>query len=59
MDPLRAEADVEIDPHINVGVAHDLAHAEDHLLAYAPRLTAATIHLSPTGAHSSYRRVCR
>lgn len=51
---LRAEADVTVDPTINVATAHDLAHhAEDHLLAYVPRLTAATIHVSPTGAHSS------
>jgi cation diffusion facilitator family transporter len=50
---LRAEADVEVDPHLSVAAAHDLAHhAEDHLLAYVPRLTAATIHVSPTGAHS-------
>jgi cation diffusion facilitator family transporter len=45
---LRAEADVTVDPDITVGVAHDLAHhAEEHLLAFVPRLTAATIHVSP------------
>ena len=50
---LRAEADVTVDPGVTVGAAHDLAHhAEEHLLAYVPRLTAATIHVSPTGAHS-------
>jgi cation diffusion facilitator family transporter len=50
---LRAEADVTVDPQISVAAAHDLAHhAEDHLLAYVPRLTAATIHVSPAGAHS-------
>ena len=50
---LRAEADVEVDPQLSVAAAHDLAHhAEDHLLAYVPRLTAATIHVSPTGAHN-------
>jgi cation diffusion facilitator family transporter len=49
---LRAEADVTVDPTISVAVAHDLAHhAEEHLLAYVPRLTAATIHVSPVGAH--------
>jgi divalent metal cation (Fe/Co/Zn/Cd) transporter len=49
---LRAEADVTVDPTLTVGQAHDLAHhAEDHLLAYVRRLTAATIHVSPTGAH--------
>jgi cation diffusion facilitator family transporter len=49
---LRAEADITVDPTISVTVAHDLAHhAEDHLLAYVPRLTAATIHASPSNAH--------
>jgi cation diffusion facilitator family transporter len=51
---LRAEADVTVDPALSVATAHDLAHhAEDHLLAYVPRLTAATIHISPTGAHTN------
>jgi cation diffusion facilitator family transporter len=50
---LRAEADVTVDPSLTVTTAHDLAHhAEEHLLAYVPRLTAATIHVSPAGAHS-------
>jgi cation diffusion facilitator family transporter len=50
---LRAEVDVTVDPRLSVATAHDLAHhAEEHLLAYVPRLTAATIHVSPTGAHS-------
>jgi cation diffusion facilitator family transporter len=50
---LRAEADVEVDSDLNVATAHDLAHhAEDHLLAYVRRLTAATVHVSPTGAHT-------
>ena len=49
---LRAEADVSVDPTLTVSQAHDLAHhAEDHLLAYVRRLTAATIHVSPEGAH--------
>jgi cation diffusion facilitator family transporter len=49
---LRAEADVTVDPQLSVTYAHDLAHhAEQHLLEYVPRLTAATIHVSPTGAH--------
>jgi cation diffusion facilitator family transporter len=51
---LRAEADITVDPAIDVATAHDIAHhAEDHLLAYVPRLTAATIHTSPTGAHTN------
>jgi cation diffusion facilitator family transporter len=51
---LRAEADVTVDPAITVGAAHDLAHhAEEHLLAFVPRLTAATIHVSPNGAHTT------
>jgi cation diffusion facilitator family transporter len=50
---LRAEADLTVDPTISVAAAHDLAHhAEEHLLSDVPRLTAATIHVSPEGAHS-------
>ncbi|MDQ2738723.1 MAG: cation diffusion facilitator family transporter [Actinomycetota bacterium] len=50
---LRAEADVTVDPALSVGQAHDLAHhAEQHLLADVRRLAGATIHISPTGAHS-------
>jgi cation diffusion facilitator family transporter len=49
---LRAEADVTVSPQLTVTQAHNLAHhAEDHLLAYVPRLTAATIHVSPADAH--------
>jgi cation diffusion facilitator family transporter len=49
---LRAEADVTVDAQLSVAEAHDLAHhAEEHLLAFVPRLTAATIHVSPDGAH--------
>jgi cation diffusion facilitator family transporter len=49
---LRAEADVEVSPTLSVADAHELAHhAEQHLLTYVRRLTAATIHVSPTGAH--------
>jgi divalent metal cation (Fe/Co/Zn/Cd) transporter len=49
---LRAEADITVDPALSVGEAHDLAHhAEQHLLIYVRRLTAANIHASPTGAH--------
>lgn len=50
---LRAEADITVDPALSVGQAHELAHhAEDHLLAYVRRLNAATIHVSPAGAHT-------
>jgi cation diffusion facilitator family transporter len=50
---LRAEADVTVSPTLTHPQAHNLAHhAEDHLLAYVPRLTAATIHVSPAGAHT-------
>ena len=49
---LRAEVDATVDPALTVGEAHDLAHhAERHLLADVSRLTAATIHTSPAGAH--------
>jgi cation diffusion facilitator family transporter len=50
---LRAEADVTVDADLTVAQAHDVAHhAEEHLLAYVGRLTAATIHVSPSGAHA-------
>jgi cation diffusion facilitator family transporter len=49
---LRAEADVTVSPDLTLTQAHDLAHhAEEHLLTYLPRLTAATIHVSPAGVH--------
>ena len=51
---LRAEADITVAPDLSVQAAHELAHhAEEHLLHYVPRLTAATIHVSPAGAHHS------
>src|SRR5665213_1226926 len=49
---LRAEADIDVNPGLTVSEAHDLAHhAEQHLLTYIGRLTAANIHTSPTGSH--------
>jgi cation diffusion facilitator family transporter len=49
---LRAEVDVTVADDLTVGQAHDLAHhAEDHLLAQVRRLTGATVHASPAGAH--------
>jgi cation diffusion facilitator family transporter len=49
---LRAEVDATVDPSLTVSQAHDIAHhAEAHLLSQVRRLTAATIHTSPTGAH--------
>lgn len=49
---LRAEVDIVVDDHLSVAEAHAIAHhAEAHLLHYVPRLTAATIHVSPRGAH--------
>lgn len=49
---LRAEVDVNVNPTLTVVQAHDLAHhAERHLLADVRRLTAATVHTSPEGAH--------
>lgn len=50
---LRVEADVTVPALLTVEQAHDIAHhAETHLLNDVPRLTAATIHVSPVGAHS-------
>jgi cation diffusion facilitator family transporter len=49
---LRAEVDASVDPGLTVTQAHDIAHpAEAHLLGQVRRLTAATIHTSPTGSH--------
>ena len=49
---LRAEVDATVDPSLTVTEAHDLAHhAEQHLLRQVRRLTAATVHTSPLGAH--------
>lgn len=49
---LRAEATVTVDANLSLVAAHDIAHhAEDHLLADVRRLTAATVHTSPAGAH--------
>ena len=49
---LRAEVDVTVASDLTVTEAHQLAHhAEAHLLAYVRRLTAASVHTSPLGAH--------
>ncbi len=49
---LRAEVDVTVAADLSLTEAHDLAHhAEEHLLRNVRRLTAATIHASPIGAH--------
>ena len=49
---LRAEADLIVDSEPTVGQAHDLAHhAETHLLADVPRVSAATIYVSPANSH--------
>lgn len=51
---LRAEVDATVDPDLTVTQAHEVAHhAERHLLAQVRRLTAATIHVSPAGAHQA------
>ncbi len=51
---LRAEVDATVDPALTVTRAHEVAHhAERHLLAQVRRLTAATIHVSPAGAHQA------
>jgi cation diffusion facilitator family transporter len=49
---LRAEVDATVDPGLTLVQAHDIAHhAEAHLLHHVGRLTAATVHASPAGAH--------
>ena len=53
---LRAEADITVASDLTVQAAHELAHhAEEHLLHYVRRLTGATIHVSPAGAHHAAR----
>ncbi|KGN41624.1 cation diffusion facilitator family transporter [Knoellia aerolata] len=50
---LRAEVDITVPADLPVDAAHELAHhAEEHLLVYVPRLTAALVHVSPDGAHA-------
>ncbi|MCW2540165.1 MAG: cation diffusion facilitator family transporter [Frankiales bacterium] len=50
---LRAEAAIDVDPALTLTAAHDIAHhAEAHLLTDVRRLTAATVHASPAGAHA-------
>jgi cation diffusion facilitator family transporter len=49
---LHAEVNVTVTPDISLAEAHGIAHhAETHLLREVRRLTAATIHASPAGAH--------
>jgi cation diffusion facilitator family transporter len=49
---LRAEAAITVDRELNLAQAHEIAHhAEAHLLTDVRRLTAATVHTSPAGAH--------
>jgi cation diffusion facilitator family transporter len=49
---LRAEVDATVDTEISLVQAHNIAHhAEAHLLHHVGRLTAATVHASPAGAH--------
>jgi cation diffusion facilitator family transporter len=50
---LRAEVDATVDASLSLVEAHELAHhVEDHLLGRVSRLTAATVHTSPSGVHS-------
>lgn len=49
---LRAEVDIALPADLTLIQAHEVAHhAEAHLLLDVRRLTAATIHTSPAGAH--------
>lgn len=46
---LHAETSIEVDPSLNVGAAHDIVHlAHDRLQQDVPKLTEATVHVSPT-----------
>ncbi len=49
---LRAEIDATVDGALSLVEAHDAAHrAEAALVGALPRLTAASVHVSPAGAH--------
>lgn len=51
---LHAEADLTT-PTTSLEVAHAIAHhAEEHLLDALPRLSGATVHMSPVGAHQPH-----
>ena len=55
---LRAEADISVDPDLSLRQAHDLAHhAERHLLQSVRRLSAVTIHASPSDAHPPHQHL--
>jgi cation diffusion facilitator family transporter len=48
---LRAEASVEVDSGLSLADAHEVAHhVEAHLVAFVPKLTAATVHVGPQPA---------
>jgi cation diffusion facilitator family transporter len=45
---LHAETSIEVDPSLGLGDAHDIAHlAHDQLRSDVPKLTDATVHVSP------------
>lgn len=49
---LLAEAEVTVPASLSLIEGHGVAHhAEEHLLEALPRLSSATIHVSPVGAH--------
>ncbi|NNG34689.1 cation diffusion facilitator family transporter [Nakamurella aerolata] len=51
---LHAEADVLIAADLPAVTGHEIAHRAEHeLMHHVPRLTTATIHVSPAGAHAA------
>ena len=51
-DGVDGRVSIEVDPTLTVAQAHDVAHhAQRHLVGAVRRLTDATIHISPAGAH--------
>ena len=45
---LHAETSIEVDPNLDLGAAHDIAHrAHDRLRSSLPKLTDATVHVGP------------
>jgi hypothetical protein len=56
----RAGADITVSADLGLMAAHDIAHhAEQPLLTEVARLTAATVHAGPAGAHMSPMCHCR
>jgi len=55
---LHADADVAVDPTVDLSAAHDvLEDARHHLLHTIPRLTDIVLHANPAGCHHAHQRL--